>query len=363
MRILDRYFLREFGRPLFYCLGAFLMCWFVYDLLDNFNEFLESKNFLGAIQYYIIILPAWIVQIMPITLLLALLYTLADMSKAGELIAMRATGLDLYRSMIPIFIIAGLVTLVMTALNVFWAPRAQMMAKDLQENLGKKDSERGAKGIGYDVFYKSLQSSRAWYVEVLDFDKKTARNIDLVQSTTDGTDIAKYVAERGSFANGYWTLHDVLVYDLQKEAKDQGSARIVPTLELKEFNEDPDRFETKQKKPKRMTTGELMLSLQMEKHMPRQRKAQYLTELYNRFAFPFSNLVVILIGIPFGITPNRRSTFMAITNALLIFFVYQIVYQLFLVLGSNGQFPALFAVWLPNLAFAGLGVWLIRSIR
>ena len=89
MRILDKYFLKEFLRPLFYCVGAFLLCWFVYDLLNNFTDFFESRDFMGMLKYYLVILPAWLVQIMPITLLLALLYTLADLSKNGELIAMR----------------------------------------------------------------------------------------------------------------------------------------------------------------------------------------------------------------------------------------------------------------------------------
>jgi lipopolysaccharide export system permease protein len=97
--------------------------------------------------------------------------------------------------------------------------------------------------------------------------------------------------------------------------------------------------------------------------MPRSRRAQYLTEVYSRFAFPFSNLIVIFIGMPFGITPHRRSAFLAVTNALLIFFAYQMISHFFVILGNNGQIPPLLAAWFPNLAFGALGVYLIRGIR
>ena len=361
MRILDKYFLKEFIRPLFYCIGAFLLCWFVYDLFNNFNDFLESRDFAGMLKYYAIILPAWLVQIMPITLLLALLYTLADLSKSGELIAMRATGQDLYRLMIPIFIIAVVVTALMVLLNVTWAPRAQMLANDQKQSMKKE--EAAVKGKSFNIFYKSLQSDRSWYIEEFDFDTGEAFNIDMVESDDSGHDLKKYIADHGQFLSGHWKFYDVLVYDMQKKDNEAGTTQHVAEVDLPECKDRPEKFQMKIQRPSRMSSRELTVSLHLDKSMPRQRRAQYATELYHRFAFPFSNIVVILIGIPFGITPHRRSSFLAITNALLIFFAYQLTSQFFLILGNNAQIPAIVASWLPNIAFAALGIYLIRNVR
>jgi len=361
MRILDKYFLREFCRPLFYCVGAFLLCWFVYDMMDNFGDFLDSRDLAGMIKYYMIILPAWLVQIMPITLLLALLYTLADMSKSGELIAMRAMGMDLYRLMIPIFCIAALVTVLMLVLNVTWAPRAQLLANEQRLTLRKETMS--TKERKFNIFYKSLQSDRSWYIEEFRFGSGKAYNVDMVQADGAGHDLKKYVASRGEFKDGHWKLYDVIVYDMQKLENQPGSVETFAEIDLPDCKDNPEKFQMKIQKPARMSSRELTLSLSLDKTMPRQRRAQYLTELYHRVAFPFSNLVVILIGIPFGITPHRRSPFMAITNALLIFFSYQLVSQFFLILGNNAQIPAIVAGWLPNIVFGAIGVWLIRGIR
>lgn len=361
MRILDKYFLKEFIQPLFYCIGAFLLCWFVYDLFNNFSDFLESRDFVGMLKYYLIILPAWLVQIMPITLLLALLYTLADLSKSGELIAMRATGQDLYRLMIPIFIIAVIITGLMLALNVIWAPRAQMMANDQKQSMKREVAE--VKGKSFNIFYKSLSSDRSWYIEEFDFDTGEAFNIDMVESDSAGHDLKKYVAIRGQYLNGHWKLYDALVYDMQKKDNEAGATHNLAEVDLPDCKDRPEKFQMKIQRPSRMSSRDLTVSLHLDKSMPRQRRAQYATELYHRFAFPFSNIVVVLIGIPFGITPHRRSSFLAITNALLIFFGYQLTSQLFMILGNNAQISPLIASWFPNIAFAGLGIYLIRSVR
>lgn len=361
MRILDKYFLREFLRPLAYCTGAFLLCWFVYDLLDHFSDFFEWSNFMKIPEYYLIILPSWLVQIMPITLLLALLYTLADLSKSGELIAMRATGMDLYRLMIPIFVLAGVITVVMLVLNVTWAPIAQKKANELMLSL--KKNSKSAKGNSFNVFYKSLQANRSWYIEQFDFDANEATNIDMVESDNEGRDLKKYIAARGTFGNGHWKFYDVLIYNMQKKESDPGATHRVAHLELPDCKDNPEKFQMKHQKPARMSSRDISVSLHLDKGMPRQRRAQYLTELYYRFAFPFSNLVVLLIGLPFGITPHRRSAFLAISNALLIFFAYQVTTQICLVLGNNDQIPAMVAGWFPNVAFGALGVYLIRNVR
>ena len=361
MRILDKYFLKEFIRPFFYCVGAFLLCWFVYDMFDHFSDFFEAQQFLRIPEYYLIIFPAWLVQIMPITLLLAVLYTLADLSKSGELIAMRAMGMDLYRLLIPIFVIAALITGVMLFLNVVWAPIAERKGNELMLALKRKD--RVPKGRGFNVFYKSLQSDRSWYIEEFDFDSARAFNVDMVDSDSTGHDLKKYIAVRGEYRDGHWKLYDVLVYDLRMKENDPGSTRKLAVVDLPDCTDSPEKFHMKQQNPSRMSSRDLTVSLHLDKNMPRQRRARYLTELYHRFAFPFSNLVVVLIGIPFGITPHRRSAFLAISNALLIFFAYQVTSQLFIVLGNNAQIPALIAGWFPNIAFGALGIYLIRSIR
>ena len=75
MKIIDRYLLRTFLVPFFYCLTAFMMIYVIFDLFDNLNDFVEGKTpLLLVVKYYLILFPSVMIRIVPISLLLAVLY-------------------------------------------------------------------------------------------------------------------------------------------------------------------------------------------------------------------------------------------------------------------------------------------------
>ena len=79
MRLLDRYLLRELLVPLGYCLGAFLMFWVAFDLFGELESLQEYKMRAGDVaRYYLVRTPEFLVMVLPISLLLALLYTLTN---------------------------------------------------------------------------------------------------------------------------------------------------------------------------------------------------------------------------------------------------------------------------------------------
>lgn len=362
LNILDRYFLREFFKPFGLCLGAFLLCMVVYDLYDNINDFIGSQTPLGKIlQYYLILVPAWLVQIMPITMLLALLYALSSMSKHGELTAMRASGLDFFRLMTPYFVVGICVAIQMLSLNLSWAPTALQQAKVVFEKTTGK--VRTAKNKEFGVAYRDLASNRFWFISVLDPQQAQASGIEITQCDDRGQYVKRISARSGFYRNNYWTFLEVIVYNYTLPISDPDSLQTLPLLEARNITEAPQQFVIEAKKTKRMTMRELMANLRHIERLPGKQRAMYLTELHGRFAFPLANFVVFLIGVPFGVVGQRSSNFLAVVNALAFFFVYLLIAQVMLALGNTGRIPALVAAWLPNALFAGVGLLMIRRIR
>ena len=87
------------------------------------------------------------------------------------------------------------------------------------------------------------------------------------------------------------------------------------------------------------------------------------TQLYGRIALPCSCLVVVLIAIPFGAASGRRNIFMGVAGSIVICFVYFILFQVGLAMGSGGILPAWIAAWLPNAVFGITGFWLMLRVR
>ncbi|HVQ20622.1 MAG TPA: LptF/LptG family permease, partial [Terrimicrobiaceae bacterium] len=67
MRILDRYVLQKFVLPFLYCFIGFVAIWFIFDLSDNLQDFLQGKaGFDVLLEYYRSQIPAIVVISLPI---------------------------------------------------------------------------------------------------------------------------------------------------------------------------------------------------------------------------------------------------------------------------------------------------------
>ncbi|MFZ4695745.1 MAG: LptF/LptG family permease [Verrucomicrobiia bacterium] len=362
MCILDRLLLREFLRPFVACLVAFLLCMVVYDLYDNIHDFINAKTPIGVIfRYYSILVPAWLVQVMPITLLLALLYALSDMSKHGELTAMRASGLWFGRLMFPFFLLGVLGSAAMMFVSVLWSPDALQSSKELLDTNTQPAEKPQARATG--VTYRDVRGNRFWVVSMLDPAEQRATGVEIVQSDERKGNQLRISAAAGAYRDGFWIFENVIVYDYRLPPSDPASLRREAAFEARDFTESPSQLITRSRKPKRIPTAELWENLRYADRLPPKLVALYGCEFHSRIAYPLACMVVVFIGVPFGVIGQRRSTFMAVVNALLVFFAYMLACQVLLVLGQSGRLPAAVAAWLPNIAFVGAGLWLARHLR
>src|SRR5258708_3013483 len=123
MRLLDRYLLRELLEPLAYCLGGFLIFWISFDLFTTLAKIQEKHLTIPeAAEYYVIKTPELLVLVLPISLLLALLYTLTHLAKSHELTAIRAAGWSLWRLSVPFFLVGFACSGIVFALNELVVP-------------------------------------------------------------------------------------------------------------------------------------------------------------------------------------------------------------------------------------------------
>jgi lipopolysaccharide export LptBFGC system permease protein LptF len=70
MTTLDRYVLRKFSVPFLYCFGGFVGIWFIFDLADNLQDFIQGQASAEAlIDYYASQVPEIIVIALPLATL------------------------------------------------------------------------------------------------------------------------------------------------------------------------------------------------------------------------------------------------------------------------------------------------------
>ena len=132
MKILVRHLFNNLLQPMLYLLMAFTLLFIIADLMDNGSDLLRSGATPGMmIQYYSLQLPSLVIFIVPICLLLATLYSLSMLTRHSEIVAMRASGVSIYRIVRP-YMLMGFFCFIFTAVvNEYTGPRYAYRAKQI----------------------------------------------------------------------------------------------------------------------------------------------------------------------------------------------------------------------------------------
>ncbi|MBU0744744.1 MAG: LptF/LptG family permease, partial [Gammaproteobacteria bacterium] len=109
MKIINRYVFGEFLKPFAWCTILFLFLYYIIDLFENLDEIIKAKMPLYILaDYYFSLSPFIFVKICPIIILLATIYTLSNLNRNNEIMAIKAIGINLW-SIIWIFLTFGVI--------------------------------------------------------------------------------------------------------------------------------------------------------------------------------------------------------------------------------------------------------------
>ncbi len=358
MRILDKYLLREFAWPLLYCFDAFAMLMIVIDLFSTLDEFIQYHARFGTVvHYYLILFPEMFVLIMPMALLLGLLFCLANLSKHNELIAMRASGVSLLRLAVPLLGIGVAATLVVFAVDELFVPQARENADVLRNSV----KGRGERGVLENYFFANSVEHRDWYVRRFDTQAERMDNVEVHDRNADSTPLRDVYAEYARWISGQWRFFGADVYD---DHQTPPAVLHVAETNFPAIKETPKRLAVEGKKPEQLTTVEL------RRYIRTQRRANHLAglaryevNLQNRYAFPLTCLIVVLLGIPLGMRVSRSGPLLGVGTALTLVVAFYFLNNITGAIGEGGRIPPVVAAWLTNTVFAGVGLVLLVRAR
>ena len=357
MRLLDRYVLANFLRAYLYCIAAFISIWLVFDISDNISTFLDDRISLRQIvQYYLTQVPQILVILLPVSLLLALLFSLGRMSRTNEIVSMLTAGVSIPRLLLPL-IFAGLFTAGLSGwLNFALAPHAEFARKTFIEGARGESRERG---VSAQVF-RNRAENRTWFIQVFRPDKDQFVTVQVLQQDENDNIVKNYLATDASFHvdTGQWELRlgKVVSYDqsgnITKE--DNFFSFFAP-----ELTETPFRLASANMRAEFLSFPELRDYLRYNFDFPETLLAPFRTHFQYRIALPWTCLVVVFLAAPLAIGFSRKGVLTNVAVAIGLVFSMNFLTHLFLALGEGDRIPAWAAAWSPNIVFATVGLFLL----
>ena len=123
----------------------------------------------------------------------------------------------------------------------------------------------------------------------------------------------------------------------------------------------PSEFGTREDIIEAMPTPELTDFISTEKQKGSYKIPFYEVEKYRRTSYPFATFVLTLIGVVVASRKVRGGIGWHIGMGLGLSFTYILFMQVSTTFATNGEMPALIAVWIPNIIFSAVALVMLRS--
>jgi LPS export ABC transporter permease LptG len=358
MTLLDSYLLRKILVPLLYCVAGFISVWLVWDLSSNLPDFLTGHaSFTQVARFYLLQLPSVLMLSIPVGLLLAMLYTLTQMSRRNEIISMLCAGRSLFRIFMPLIMLGFFTTGLLALLNHTMAPQAGALRDVMKEEI--KSGQKRSRGVVTNYLYRNREDRRLWFVTCLDRENNTVLRAEIIQQDESGVVKEKWYGEQASFnpANATWTLRNARHVTVDGEGN-LITSESKPTLEITGWHETPWKIASATMNPEFLGIPELADYLRYNAEFPEARLAPFVTHWHYRWALPWVCMVVVFLAGPLGVVNGRRGIMGGVAGAITLFAGLIFSSSLFLALGKGDRIPGWVASWGPIAIFMAIGLYL-----
>lgn len=360
MRILDKYILKRFLFTFFLAILVFLTIFHVVDVIENIDRFLKNSMTLQEVGlYYLYQLPFFIDISLPMSMLLASVFTIGILSKNNELTAIKALGISLYRVSAPLLLLSFLISIGAFFFNDYFViPYSRKQTELEKEEMHRH--KKYQKQIFRNVFLQD-NPNRNIVIGKYYLTRKMGRRVSI--QITENKRLKKRIdASRIKWLENQkkWQISDFIVRNFadSNHVKMSNSRQdTVIALNLK-----PKDFAEKNIKPEDMRFKELHSFISRLKATGN-KPTRWQVKLNYKIAFPFTNLIVVLFGLPITALFTRNSISYGAGLSLLVIFTYYGFIKFGEVLGYKGIISPFLSAWLGNIIFLVLGGIFFIKIR
>lgn len=353
MKVIDRYI----GGVV--C-GGTLIALLVVVGLDIFFKLINQIEDVGRggytmvtmLQYVALTTPQSLYELFPMAALLGSLMGMGTLAAHSELIAMRASGLSIWRIVRSVLQVGVLMLAVVVFLGEVVAPAAEQYGQHLRVAA----SNQGVSFLGGEGLW--MRDDRLYINARRVLDRERMADLTVYEFDDDTRLKMATRATLAEFSAGQWILHDV-----QQSAFSDSGVKVSrfdtvrwPSLLT------PDLLGIVMLKPRIMSARDIDQLVDYLADNGLDTK-QYRFAFWSRFMTPVSSLVMLFISVPFVFSGLRSvSASQRIFIGVLVGFGFYILSQVAVQMGQVYSLPPLATMLVPNLVFLLIGIRAVRRL-
>jgi LPS export ABC transporter permease LptG/LPS export ABC transporter permease LptF len=363
LRILDRYILKEVTPSFLLGIGVFTFVLLLNEILRLAQRLVtQSATASETVGILFNLLPSVLCLTIPMGFLLGVLIALGRLSADSEIVAMRASGVSLYRLLLPVLVTAAIGWLLTSHLIISVLPDSNQRVRQLlvQVMMSQAGTEVRPR-VFYDRLFPNLMflvmdtpTSSEYWEKVLLADLATPDSPRVTFAEK-----GRLLVDREERTVSFYLMNAELHQVSQQEPDDyqrQASAEIWLPLPTANFF-PPEDFD--------VPRGARELGLaQLHTAYTETGLPVYLTEIHKKFSIPFACFVFGVLGLALGIRNRRDGRSWGFVLSLSIIFVYYVLIDVGESMANSGRLSPILGMWAANLVLgAGALFLLVRAAR
>ena len=356
IKILDFYIFKDFLRSFLFIVVMLTLVICMIDIVEKNDDFIKTKPGLYRILfvYYANFFPYIANMLSPITVFIATVFMTARLAARTEIIAMLGSGMSFLRLLVPYLAGSGLIALATWYLIGYTIPDANKKRIAFELVYIKNPFHFEGRNTHIKISPTSYFYIQTYNTEIHEGSYCTLENID-------GPVLKQKLKADRLFWNKEtkkWRMEQVRYFDFTTTPVTMRRIERIDTL----LPIKPKDFESQYMKNETLNNTELAEYLAALKSRGADNTETYVVEQYLRMTYPFSVIILTMIGVILSARKSREGAGFQIAIGFVLAFVYIIFYITSRTIAQAGSMDPLLACWLPNLVFAGIGVVLYKSV-
>lgn len=357
MNRIDLYTGRLFVGAFLGALMVFATLFLAVDALSTLVKF-SGTPLSSIISYYSFYLPEVLGKMIPMACVMAMVITMSSLSRAGELVALFAAGMSLFRIAAPSFFCIILISIGSFLISDQVLPQMIKRKNFVFYNEIEKNPNK----------FQFVRTDRIWYrsknsifnIKTLSPDGLKAQGMTIYFFSPDWQLLQMMTAQNVSIEGNQWNLKNgsVTLFDSSSSfpLTSDFKSKVISMSE-----ESKDLQSTGQ-------TSDMLSQKELSKFIDRNREAgldttRYEMDFHGKFSFAWAGLVMALLGLPFTAQRGRSGgAMLSMGFCLGVIFLFWILYSSGQALGTHGVLPPLVAAWSPHFIMVGGAVWSLRRL-
>lgn len=359
MTIFERHVAKRLLKGFVFFIGSLIVFFIVLHWVEYSDDFLDG----GATvrEVFSVFYPSYIPEIIrltsPLALFLSCIYVTGTLAQELQLIALQTSGVSLYRLMRPYVIVGVAVTVFMFGFNGWVVPRTNEVVVRYEN----KYLPHGKESTSLSEIHRQNDPRTILSVGYYDRDRKRAHDVSLQRFDENSHLVSRLDADQMEWIDSLrtWRFRKIIRRSFRGSTMTEESITQTDTT-LRIYPRDLARSQNDVAAMTIPVARNYLLAL---------RRAgvgnleQPLVAYYNKWAYPFANLILVLIGVPLSAVRRRGGQAVRFAIGLLTAFIYLALQKLTEPFGYSGALWPVATAWLPHLLFAIVAVVILWRTR